>query len=177
MYRELLLGSGNRAAKSFVLPGEQNEFSCPTTVDIDPNCAPDVQWDLNLFPWPFDDNSFDEIWAIEVLEHLGTQGDFKAFLKCFEEIWRILKPKGRLYASCPSWQSIWAWSDPGHTRIISQGSIVFLNQAEYERQIGHSPMSDYRWCYKGDLRPYQHNNVPVLSDDGDTFRFVLEAWK
>lgn len=175
--KELMIGCGNRRDKAFILPGDKQEFDNLVTCDFDPMCGPDIQHDLNNFPWPFEDNEFDQIHAVEVLEHLGTQGDFRAFLKCFEEIWRILKPKGRLYASCPKWNGLWAFGDPGHTRIINEGSLVFLNQAEYERQIGNTPMSDYRYWYKGDLRPVEQDGVQVISYEGETFRFVLEAWK
>lgn len=177
MYSELLIGCGHRRKKFFTLNNDDLNFKNLTTIDINPDCNPDFVHDLNVYPWPVEDNAFDEVHAIEVLEHLGTQGDFKAFFKCFEEIYRVLKPGGKLYASSPSEGSIWLWGDPGHTRVISPASLVFLSQAEYEAQIGKTPMSDYRHWYKGDLRPYKDNNIAVLDDDGQTFRFVLYAHK
>jgi SAM-dependent methyltransferase len=65
---------------------------------------------------PFDDNTFDEIHAYEVLEHIGKQGDWMRILREWSEWWRILKPGGHLYASSPLWSSEWAWGDPGHTQ-------------------------------------------------------------
>ena len=64
------------------------------TLDIDPNCNPDIICDLNELPYPFKDNTFNEIHGYEVLEHCGTQGDYQYFFAQFTEFWRILKPEG-----------------------------------------------------------------------------------
>ena len=165
--RELLLGCGRSRAKrmSFTEPA----WSDVTTVDYYPECQPDVVWDLNDTPWPFDDNTFDEVHAYEVLEHLGRQGDFIAFFETFIEIWRVLKSGGHLFATVPALTSPWAWGDPGHTRVISLESLTFLNQDEYARQV--EVMTEYRHVYHGDLRP-------VMAEvKGDTFAFVLQAHK
>jgi predicted SAM-dependent methyltransferase len=131
---ELLIGCGNSRIKKLKLSPD-DDWTDLTTMDHDPNCGADVVHDLEDFPWPFDDNSFDEVHAYCVIEHLGRQGDYKAFFALFAEIYRVLKPDGLLAAHCPS-GSIWAWGDPSHTRIISQASICFLNQAQYEAQVG-----------------------------------------
>lgn len=55
-------------------------------IDAFANCTPDVLWDLNETPWPFDDDSVDEIQAHHVFEHLTN------WWGAFEECGRILKP-------------------------------------------------------------------------------------
>ena len=118
---ELLIGCGNSREKrvydNIIVKPEWNEL---VTLDIDPMCNPDVTHDLDVLPYPFEDNTFDEIHAYEVLEHCGHQGDWIFFFQQFTELWRILKPKGVLVGSCPNWDSPWAWGDPGHRRIISR---------------------------------------------------------
>lgn len=166
---ELLIGCGNSRAKKLWL--DSPEWSDLTTIDHDPNCGADVVHELEDYPWPFDDNSFDECHAYDVLEHLGTQGDFRSFFATFAEIYRVLKPGGHLIAKCPSWNSKWAWGDPSHTRIISDASLVFLDQAEYQRQIGKTPMTDFRWLWKGDFERVS------TEDNGHDFRFALKAHK
>jgi predicted SAM-dependent methyltransferase len=69
------------------------------TIDHDPNCGADIFHDLTKLPYPFEDNTFEEIHAYEVLEHLGQQGDYETFFKQLEEFHRILKPGGWLAAT------------------------------------------------------------------------------
>jgi SAM-dependent methyltransferase len=167
--RELLIGCGNSRRKKLSLqPGGWNDL---TTIDHDPNCGADVTHDLEQYPWPFEDDSFDEAHAYCVLEHLGRQGDYKAFFAMFAEIYRVLKPGGILAAICPSWQSQWAWADPSHTRIIAPGSLVFLDREQYHNQVGRTAMTDFRWLWKGDFEPVH------LDDNGDRFTFGLKAHK
>jgi hypothetical protein len=68
---ELLIGCGNSRNNQV---GEWTEL---VTIDHDPNCGADVVHDLEQYPWPFDDDTFDETHAYCVLEHLGRQGDYR----------------------------------------------------------------------------------------------------
>ena len=145
-----------------------------TTLDIDASCSPDVVYDLEKVPYPFQSDSFDEIHAYEVLEHIGMQGDYRTFFAQFYELWRILKPNGILLATVPDLHSRWAWGDPGHRRVITVDSLVFLRQESYREQIGVTCLSDYRWIWKGDfdiagLLPQEPNQ--------EHFGFALRAIK
>jgi len=166
---ELLIGCGNSRVKKLTL--DSFEWDGLVTMDHDPNCGADIQHDLDCYPWPIEDESFDAIHAYCVLEHLGTQGDYRSFFALFSEAYRILRPDGLFYAICPSRQSVWAWGDPSHTRIISRESLIFLDQSEYERQVGKTAMTDFRWLWKGDFR------AEAAEDDGNDFKFVLRANK
>lgn len=168
-YRELLIGCGANLKKQ-VYQKNDAEWRELTTLDIDPCHNADVTHDLNVTPWPFADGSFDEIHAYEVLEHLGRQGDHASFFAHFFEIWRILKPGGKLYASTPMWDSPWAWGDPGHTRIITKNSLIFLDQSEYS-QVGKTAITDYRSVWHGNLKPVAYE------EKEHTFAFILEAVK
>lgn len=166
---ELLIGCGNSRIKKHWL--DNPEWDGLVTIDHDPNCGADVTHDLDETPWPFDDDTFDECHAYEVLEHLGRQGDWRSFFRHFAEIYRILKPGGHLIATCPSWQSQWAWADPSHTRVIAPGSLVFLSQKQYAEQVGRTPMTDFRHTWKGDFETI------ASDDDGKSFKFALKAHK
>jgi SAM-dependent methyltransferase len=166
-YRELLLGSGTKTNKRIYLP-ERPLWLNVTTLDISTSVKPDVVWDLNEHPLPFEDKEFDEIHAYEVLEHLGKQGDWKFWCNEWNEYYRILKADGIFCATVPSVDSKWLWGDPGHTRAITTGSLTFLNQKEYEEQIGVTAMTDYREWYNGDF------NLVYSQDDGDSFAFILQ---
>lgn len=148
---ELLIGCGNDRTKKVTIPEIPETWIELVTLDIDDSINPDVLHNLDHLPYPFEDNLFDEIHAYEVLEHCGTQGDWRFFFNQFEEFWRILKPGGYFIGTCPLWDSPWAWGDPGHKRIISAESLVFLSQKQYQEQVGKNAMTDYRPWYKSDF--------------------------
>jgi SAM-dependent methyltransferase len=171
----LLLGAGSSRGRRIHLHGDSPDLSDwggeLVTLDWNADHGVDVVHDLSVFPWPFNDDTFDRIDAYEVLEHLGRQGDFHGFFRDFGELWRILKPGGFLAATCPSYRSMWAWGDPSHTRILTSGSLVFLDQQEYRKQIGKTTMSDFRFCWQGDFERV------VVQEDDEHLSFVLRAVK
>lgn len=170
MKKELLIGCGSDHKKRLTAD-KTREWDNLTTLDYNSDHNPNVVWDLMELPLPFNDQEFDEIHAYEVLEHLGQQGDYKLFFAQFSEFWRLLKPNGHFFATCPSRNSVWAYGDPSHTRVMQLEQLVFLSQAEYERQVGKTPMSDFRNIYKADFE------TVFQEDDGETIRFVLKAIK
>lgn len=172
MKKELLIGCGSARDKRMTIDGTQ-VFNDLTTLDYNADHNPDIVWDLNhpdFLPsiWK---NEFDEIHAYEVMEHVGQQGDYKAFFNQFSAIHRVLKPNGHFFATCPSRHSPWAWGDPSHTRIMQSEQLVFLSQKQYENQIGKTAMSDFRHIYKADFE------VVYSREDENDFHFVLKAIK
>ncbi len=167
---ELLLGCGNRH-KKLIFPLNRNEWTDLTTLDIDPNCGADVEWDLERIPLPFDAESFDEIHAYNVLEHTGRLGDWKFFFSQWTDFYRMLKPDGVVCGIVPLITSIWAFGDPGHTRIIHPACFTFLDQEEYTKQVGNNALADYRRFYKADFK------LVHISESRDELFFVLKAEK
>jgi hypothetical protein len=163
----LLAGCGSSRVKRLCYP-DRRSWSNLVRLDIEPCHKPDIVADLNS-PLPFADHTFAEIHAYEVLEHLGRQGDVSSFFAVFAELWRILERGGLLFASCPDWRSLWAFGDPGHTRVINEGTLVFLDQDSYAREVGRTAMSDYRSYW-----PHSFKSISADVQDG-TFYFVLQA--
>lgn len=164
--RELLLGCGSNRVKKMADPAFP-AWSGLTTLDHVATHKPDVVADLDS-PLPFPADTFAEAHAYEVLEHLGRLGDERAFFFHFSELWRVLEMGGLLFATVPPWNSIWAFGDPSHRRIINSGSLVFLNQDEYRRQVGHTPMTDYRGIWKGSFATVHSEESP------EAYRFILQ---
>jgi len=185
-HRELLLGCGRSRERRIMINGRRG-WSNLTTLDRNADHGPDVVHDLEVLPYPFEDDSFAEVHAYEVLEHLGCLGDERSFFAQFSELWRILKPGGFLAATCPSYRSMWAFGDPSHRRVITSGSLVFLNQEQYRSQVDGIPgprtaMSDFRFCYHADFdvpltRGADGKIRPYVIEDDQTLTFVLRAIK
>jgi SAM-dependent methyltransferase len=166
-----MIGCGNSRDKRMCIAGTDREWKNLTTLDINPDCNPDIVWDLETLPYPLETDYYDEVHAYEVLEHCGTQGDAKFFFGQFAELHRILKPGGLLFGSVPRHDSVWAWGDPSHKRIISNASLTFLSQEAYKAQIGVTSMTDFRHVWKLDFP------CVFFENKGDSLNFVLKAVK
>ena len=84
-----------RAMKALELGCGTREREGVTGVDINPRVDPDVLHDLDIIPYPFADDEFDEIHCHDVLEHLS---DLPAVM---QELHRILPDGGTLHISGP----------------------------------------------------------------------------
>lgn len=149
--RALILGAGRSRDFKMRLP-DAPEVTEVVTLDANADHGPDVVHDLDIRPLPFADAEFDEIHAYEVLEHVGRQGDWRAFFEEWGEYHRILKPGGMFYGSVPHWRDVWAWADPSHTRVLPIETFVFLDQDQYAEQVGVTAMSDFRRVWSGSFR-------------------------
>lgn len=159
----LLLGCGARDKQEF---GKYDES---WTIDINPDVYPDQVMDLEaLTVEEFAENSFDKIVARQILEHLGRQGDWRFFFYQWNMFWTWLKPGGEFIAEVPDYRTIWAWGDPGHSRVFNPGTLVFLDQEEYKKQVGVTPMTDYRSVYYGNFKVVEHG----FKDSNYMFKLV-----
>lgn len=171
MKRQLLLGAGRHHEKRMGVDGD-DAWGDLVTLDSDPTTGANVIHDLDDLPYlHFVEGEFDEIHAYETLEHCGAQGDWRFFFAQFDELWRILKPDGLLFATVPSAQSPWAWADPGHRRLITANTLQFLCRAWYPDALAKTMASDYRAAFKGDWE------IIAGHDDNDQFKFVMRAIK
>ena len=160
--KSLLIGSGNSTKKQIVHGvTPDREFTDLTTLDL---YSADVIHDLNVLPYPFEDDSFDEIHAYEVLEHCGSQGDVNFFFAQFNEFHRILS--GVMLFSVPNYKSVWAFGDPGHKRVLPPTVFNFLSKSFY-KQVGETACADYRHLIEG-----YWDCIGV--DEGETVFIILQ---
>ncbi|MFC1706273.1 methyltransferase domain-containing protein [Planctomycetota bacterium] len=104
----------------------------------------DVVHDLRVLPWPFEDDSFEEVFAFHVLEHLPDT------VKVMEEIWRILAPDGILDAEVPHARSVGFLSDPTHAARFTEKTFNYFTEESPER-----PESSYNF--------YSHARFEIVS--------------
>ena len=90
----------------------QNKLDNFINVDKHQTCIPDMVWDLEVFPWPFESNSIDEIVLHHSLEHMGAQVDI--FLGIMQELYRICMSDAKLKISVPHHHCDAFHGDPTH---------------------------------------------------------------
>lgn len=81
---------------------------------------------------PFPDDTFDRIICSEVLEHIP---DDSAALR---ELFRILKPGGRLAATVPTWfpeKVCWRLSDEYHAPFVEGGHVRIFGEPELRQKM------------------------------------------
>lgn len=105
-------------------------------------CAPDLVHDLETLPWPWPDDSADEILMSHVLEHLGQVPD--VYLGIVKETYRVLKPDGLWTVTVPHPRHDFFLWDPTHVRpVTAEGLAMFdrqRNLADRRRGAANSPL-------------------------------------
>ena len=95
----------------------QNKISGYLNVDKYAQCSPDLQIDLEKFPWPIESDSVELVLFNHCLEHLGQQSDI--FLGILKETYRISKPGAKLLINVPHPRHDNFLGDPTHVRVIN----------------------------------------------------------
>jgi SAM-dependent methyltransferase len=116
----LHIGPGTKA-----LPGA-------TTIDILPLAGVEVVHDLDVFPWPFEESSFDVIFAHSVFEHLDNQ------IAVMKEMSRILKGGGRIVIAVPHFRCTDAFTDATHKHFFTTQSLDYYIEGKALAQYQYS---------------------------------------
>ncbi len=96
-----------------------------TGVDRTADTAADVVHDLDAFPYPFPDSSFDQILLQDVIEHLADPFGVMA------ELVRIGRPGARVHLRTPHFSSVLAYGDPTHRHYFSTVAIRQLAEPRF----------------------------------------------
>lgn len=104
----------------------------------------DIVWDLEQFPWPFEDSSVDEIFCSHFIEHT------KDLVSFANELYRIMKIGGKAEIIAPYYSSVRAWQDPTHLRAISENTFYYFCKEWREiNKLDHYPIiSDFDFTYR-----------------------------
>ena len=152
-------------------------------------CKPDVVWDLNKTPYPFEDNSFDIVIANHILEHLPN------WWGAFNECARVLKVNGLM--------EVWVPGSGTYAAMGCRDHVVEINEASFFgiyntwREGGNAWADENSKCYANRMKLSRRqttmenfwwiNYAPVnlkkwiaihlrnvISEDGWFFRKVTE---
>ncbi len=109
----------------------------------------DLVHDLTIYPWPLEDNSVELLNCTHYIEHIPHQewgallkesNSFEEFkekalydtrdgvIKFIDEIYRIMKKKGKVTISAPYVSSMRSYGDPTHTRYMHDMSFYYFNK-------------------------------------------------
>lgn len=113
--------------------------------NVDKQGSPDVLHDLETFPWPWDDESIDEVLMNHVLEHLGES--VSVYLSIIKELYRICKPGAIIHIFVPHPRHDNFISDPTHVRAVTPFGLSLFNQAQNRKHAkkgaANSPLGLY----------------------------------
>ena len=68
---------------------------------------------LNIFPYPWDSNSVDEVYMSHILEHLNNP------VEVMREVYRIIKPNGLVTVKVPHVSGRCAWNNIEHNNVFN----------------------------------------------------------
>lgn len=99
----------------------RKKYAGAVGIDVNPGTDADIVWDLNVFPYPLDDNEFDLVICDNIIEHLDDP------VKVMEELYRIVKPEGLIRIIVPYFSSPESFADITHKRFFSLTSFDVFN--------------------------------------------------
>ena len=105
-------------------------------VDNYVDCHPDVIHDLEKFPYPWDDNSIDEINMEHVLEHLGQTHD--VYINILKELYRICDNGAIIHIVVPHHNHRDFIGDPTHVRIVTPEGLQLFDQESNQHCIDNN---------------------------------------
>jgi SAM-dependent methyltransferase len=88
-------------------------------VNVDKFEDPDRKVDLSVFPWPWAENSVEEIYSQAYFEHA------KDFMATWREAWRILRPGGKLTLIVPHFRAPFAAWPQQHVNQFSISTFKY----------------------------------------------------
>ncbi|MFA6570653.1 MAG: methyltransferase domain-containing protein [Bacteroidota bacterium] len=91
-------------------------------VDKFPIKGVDILAELDKYPYPFANDTFDEIYLNDVIEHLPNT------ILTMEEIYRICRPNARVFIRVVNWNSHYTAMDPTHVKAFTENSFDFFGK-------------------------------------------------
>jgi SAM-dependent methyltransferase len=99
-----------------------NKYPGAIGIDRNPRSRADVICDLDRSAYPFAAETFDEIRAVHVIEHVAD------VIGTMEEFWRLLRPGGRLLVVTPHYTDFSSFCDPTHRRHLTSFSFRYFGE-------------------------------------------------
>jgi hypothetical protein len=169
----------------------QNQIEGYVNTDREPAVAPDVVMDLEQFPWPFEDDSIDEVVANHVLEHVGAAPD--VFIGIMQELYRVCQGGALIRIAVPHPRHDNFLDDPTHVRAVTPMTLALFSRTQCEQWKrdgnANSPLALYAGVDfelrevkvvvdpRYDGRPDLQELVERSNNVATEYRMVLEVMK
>ncbi len=99
-----------------------NKYPSAIGIDRNPATKADVLCDLDRIPYPFADNSFDQLRAIHVIEHVSD------VIRSMEEFHRLVRHGGRVHIETPHYTDFSSFCDPTHRWHLNTFSFRYFGE-------------------------------------------------
>ena len=142
-------------------------------LDIAPLEGVDVVHDLNSFPYPFSDDSFDSIRMVHVVEHIGS------ILRTMEEIHRIARDGAMVEIVTPHYTDASSWQDPSHIWHLNSHSFDFFRE-EHRTSYYSRARFEILDCHIRLLKLFRWLGIEFiinLENWSPGFRFLRKFWE
>jgi SAM-dependent methyltransferase len=115
-------------------------------------------------PWPWSDSSVDYVRASHIIEHLPDK------IFTMNELWRVLKPGGKVDIEVPTTEGPGAWQDPTHVSFWNSRSFLYYEEGSPYREA-------YASSYGIEAKFRTVREWTNHTQDGPILSIVLEAVK
>jgi SAM-dependent methyltransferase len=99
-----------------------NKYPGSIGIDRIPGSRADVLVDIDHLPYPFRDESFDEVRAVHVIEHVAD------VIRTLEEFHRLLRAGGAVYIATPHYTDFSSFCDPTHRWHLNSYSFRYFGE-------------------------------------------------
>jgi hypothetical protein len=114
-------------------------------LDKSPACHPDLVFDAESQPWPWETNSILEVLFFHSLEHMGA--DTNVFLGMIRELYRVCAPDARVRILAPHPRHDDFINDPTHVRVITPALLTLFDRQRnlqwIEGHFANTPLAIY----------------------------------
>jgi hypothetical protein len=98
----------------------QKHIPDAVNIDLNPAVHPDLVYDLNQMPWPFEGDSFVEVLAFDVIEHCDN------VVATMDEIHRVCRREASVRITVPHFSCSNAYTDPTHRHFFGHESFDYV---------------------------------------------------
>lgn len=97
-----------------------NKYPGAVGLDMNSDTAADILCQLDAGGLPFCDNSFDEVRAVHVIEHVAN------VVRTMEEFHRVTRPGGTIFLVTPHYTDYSSFRDPTHRWHLNTFSFLYF---------------------------------------------------